>query len=328
MGLRDETIWPLINNPGVPSPYPPLAQLGGVVAAVLDPHSPAGFKLVSALADVGVIAAVLALLRATGAPAGRVLVYAWHPSTAIEFAHSGHNDSLMLLPLVLALALAARGRCWPAAVLVGLAALAKVTPLLLLPLLPRKLGWAPAVLAGGVFLAGWAPFLVLGNGEIGSIATYLGSWKDNDSLHALLHALLGPGLAKAVSLGLLVMGIAVVAVHPALRDRPLWWQTYVVLALAIALASTVHTWYLTWLIPLLALALVASTRPPFLAPLAPAGWLMFTGLAALPYLTYDTYRWRAWIGYAEYVPLYACLLGAVMLGRNAGRNHTTLDTDG
>ncbi len=309
--LRDQTIWPFINNRDVPSPYPPLAQLGGVLAAALWPHSPYGMKLVSTLADVGVIAAVLALLRATETPAGHVLVYAWHPSTAVEFAHSGHNDSLMLLPMTLALALAAGGRRWTPALLVGLAALAKVSPLLLLPLLPRKLGLVPALLAGGVFALGWVPFLVLGGGQLGSITAYLGSWKDNDSIHAVLHALLGAELAKPVSLALLLAGVAGVALHPALRDRPLWWQAYAVLALAIASASTVHTWYLTWLLPMLAVVLAATGRLPFLGPPAALGWLVFSGLATLPYLTYDTFEWRLWISFAQYVPLYACLLWAL-----------------
>jgi len=309
--LRDGTVWPFINNPDVPSPYPPLAQVGGSLAAWLTPHSPLGMKLVSTLADVGVVAALLALLSATGTPAGHVLVYAWHPSTIVEFAHSGHNDSLMLLPLTLALAFAAGGRRWLPAILIGIAALAKVTPLLLLPLLPLKLGLAPAVLAGCVFLAGWIPFLILSGGEIGSIATYLGSWKDNDSLHAMLHALGGAELAKPVSLALLLAGIAAVALHPALRNRPLWWQAYTVLALAITLASTVHTWYLTWLLPLLAVRLNAASHPPFLLPVAALGWFVFTGLSALPYLTYDTHEWRLWISFAQYVPLYACLLLAL-----------------
>ena len=326
--LRDATIWPRVNNPDVPSPYPPLAQvaalLGALVGAGGAPPSlrslpgerefpsagsgPAlGVKLAATAGDLAVMGATLALLAATGRPPAGVLVYAWHPLAAIAFSHSGHNDALMVAPLALSLALAARGRRWLPAVLLAVASLAKVTPLLLLPLLPRRLGLAPALLAGALFALGWVPLLLLGGGATGSLATYLEHWADNDSLHAILRLALGARGAKAVCLLLLLAGLALLALHPVLRRRPLWWQAYVALGLSIVLASTVHSWYLTWLLPLLAVQLAPLDRVPFLRPGPALGWLLFSGLVALPYLTYDTHEWRLWISFAEYAPLFACL---------------------
>ncbi len=322
--LRDDAIWPYVNNPDVPSPYPPLAQVAGAAGAALTPHSTLGVKLVFTLADVATIAALLALLWATGRPLGRVLVYAWHPLPIIAFSHSGHNDALMVALLTLGLALVARHRRWLPALCLALAALSKVTPLLLFPLLPRKIGTAPAVLAGAIVLAAWVPFLVLGAGAPGSLVTYLGEWKDNDSLHAVLHALIGPPGAKAVSLALLLAGVGALAFHPSLSRRPLWWQAYVALGLSILVASSVHSWYLTWLLPPLALTLHVGPRwgrpdpadaatpvPPrslWLGPPAAVGWLLFSGLVALPYLTYDTLWWHLGLSLAEYLPLFALLV--------------------
>jgi hypothetical protein len=319
--LRDGAVWPLVNNPDVPSPYPPLAQLAGLLGWALDPGGTGGVKLVSTLADLGTIGALLLLLRATGRPLGRVLVYAWHPLPLVAFALSGHNDSLMVCALTLGLALVSSGRGsgrggessqragrrWTSALCFACAALCKVTPLLLLPLLPRKLGWGPTLLAGAVFVLAYVPFLVLGGGATGSLLTYLGTWKDNDSLHGVLYAILGPAGAKSAALVLLLGGVALVALHPALRRRPLWWQAYAVLGLAILAASTVHSWYLTWLLPPLALALVATPEAPWLGPPASAGWLLFSGLVALPYLTYDGHWWSLWLSFVQYVPLYALL---------------------
>jgi alpha-1,6-mannosyltransferase len=244
-----------------------------------------------------------------------VLIYAWHPLTALEFSHSAHNDSLMVAPLVLALALAAGSRSlggrWGAGLAIAVAALAKVTPLLLLPLLPRRLGVWPAAGAGLVVVAAWVSLIALGGGDPGSIIAYLGSWQDNDSIHALLRELLGARAAKLITLGCLAAAVTGMAFHPALRDRPLWWRAYVVLGLSIVLASTVHAWYLTWLLPLLAVQLVARSRMPFLAPWDGAAWLVLSGLVALPYLTYDTHEWRLWISVAEYGLLYALLAAAI-----------------
>lgn len=313
--LRDAAIWPRINNQSVPSPYPPLAQLGGLLGALLTPASPLGVKLIATAADLATIGALLLLLGAAGRPASRVLVYAWHPLVVLAFSHSGHNDALMVAPLVLALALAAAGRRWTPAVLLALAALAKVLPLLVLPLLPRRLGPGPTLLLGATVAAAWLPFLLLGGGAIGSIVTYLSAWADNDSLHALLRLGLGEAGAKAVSLVVLVGGVALLALHPRLRGRPLWWQVYVVFGLAIALASTVHPWYLTWLLPPLAVHLEATDGRPWLGPLPALGWLLFSGLVALTYLTYDTHQWQLWISVAEYGPLYGLLAAGALRAR-------------
>lgn len=327
--LRDVAIWPYVNNPAVASPYPPLAQVAGAAGAALTPHSTLGVKLVFTLADVATMAALLALLRATGRPLGRVLVYAWHPLPIIAFSHSGHNDALMVALLTLGLALAARRRRWLPAFCLALAVLSKVTPLLVFPLLPRKIGTAPAVLAGTIVLAAWVPFLVLSAGAPGSLVAYLGEWKDNDSLHAVLHALIGPPGAKAVSLALLSAGVGALALHPSLSRRPLWWQAYVALGLSILVASSVHSWYLTWLLPPLALTLNVESRwrhavpadgatgflpgSLWLGPPAAVGWLLFSGLVALPYLTYDTLWWHLGLSLAEYLPLYALLIAHLAL---------------
>jgi hypothetical protein len=121
----------------------------------------------------------------------------------------------------------------------------------------------------------------------------------------VLHAVLGPAGAKPAALLLVLGGVALVALHPALCRRPLRWQAYAVLALAILAASTVHSWYWTWLLPPLALALVATREAPWLGPPASAGWLLFSGLVALPYLTYDGHWCSLWLSFAPYLPLYA-----------------------
>ena len=331
--LRDTAIWPRVNNKDIPSPYPPVAQVGGMLAAALTPNEPLGMKLVSLAGDVLTIAALWLLLRRVGAPVDRVLIYAWHPLPALEFAHSAHNDSLMIAPLVLALALVAgptglvtnastsSWRRWAAALLVGIAALAKVTPLLLLPLLPRRLGLLPVAAACMFIAAAWVPLLLLGGGNAGSIVVYLGSWQDNDSVHAVLRELAGARFAKIVTLAALAAGVLAMAAHRALRDRSLWWQAYAALGLSIVLASTVHAWYLTWLLPLLAVELSAQRTAPFIAPWSGLAWLVFSGLVVLPYLTYDTHEWQLWISFAQYVPFYALL--AAPLGVKALRRRKT-----
>jgi hypothetical protein len=306
--LRDDAIWARVNNRDVPSPYPPAAQVAGLVGWWLTPSATHGAKLVATAADLATLGALALLLRGLGLPPIRLLLYAWHPMVLIAFSHSGHNDALMVAPLVLALALTVRGARWRPAVLVALAALAKVTPILLLPLLARRLGWWPASLVPLLMVAAYAPLLALGGGATGSLVTYLGTWSDNDSIHAILRLAIGPAAAKATCLAALAATVAALVLHPGLRQRPLWWQSFVALAAAILLSPTVHAWYLTWLVPLLTVGLQATGRAPFLAPLSSLGWLLLSGLVVLPYLTYDTHQWQLWISLAEYLPLFGLLL--------------------
>src|SRR5688500_15911625 len=64
---------------------------------------------------------------------GATLVYAWCPLALIEFGANGHNDALMLTGVIGALWLHLTGRWRLAAIAIGLAALVKVSALLLLP---------------------------------------------------------------------------------------------------------------------------------------------------------------------------------------------------
>jgi len=83
--LRDATVYPKINHPEIPTIYPPLAEmlfalLAGAKLGVT------GFKVVLALLDVGVVFALLRLLRALSLPRDRVVLYAWNPLAVVEVA--------------------------------------------------------------------------------------------------------------------------------------------------------------------------------------------------------------------------------------------------
>src|SRR5215831_10920203 len=99
-----------LNNPEVPSPYPPGAQL--YFRAINAVHESIDVLKVSfAICDVAIVFVLLDILRRTGKAQHWVLAYAWHPLLATEVAGSGHIDILgVLLLLVSAAALARRWR--------------------------------------------------------------------------------------------------------------------------------------------------------------------------------------------------------------------------
>ncbi len=159
--------------------------------------------------------------------------------------------------------------------------------------------------------------IALGGGAVGSLPVYAATWSDNDSLFFLLRVAFGllvadPVLpAKAAGLGLLLVGLGVLALHPVPRAWPLHRRALWAFGLFLLLSSTVHAWYLIWLLPLLALELEASATPLVFRPLPAYAWLLFSGLAVLPYLTYADHQWQVWISLAQYGPVYGCWVLAV-----------------
>ena len=320
-----DAIWPLVQQRDVPSPYPPLAQLLGLLEYQVFGATTFGAKFVAALADLGVCAIIAGLLRAMRLPPPRVVIYAWSPLPIMEFAQSGHNDAPMLLLLLLSVWLTLQKRPLWAALVLGLAALAKFTPLFALPLF--GLAWyrsrhnSAALLLYpcatlSVVVIGYAPFLWLGGGSIGSILDYTSSWFDNESLFGLFYGTahtvlpLAPAVsvAKAVSVLLLCGLLAALGFVPRLRERSLVWQLLVLFGAVLVVASTVHAWYVTWLLVFVPLALDQRPFDRFrFANIA----LIFSATVCLPYLSYngtaDYYSVRP----LEYWPVYGYLLGYV-----------------
>ncbi|MBI3976645.1 MAG: hypothetical protein HY331_00525 [Chloroflexi bacterium] len=109
-----DAIWELVNHKHLISPYPPLALGYYAVVYRLWPDSVRAMQMGAALLDLGVAGALALLLRAVGLPAQRLLIYAWSPLPLAAFAHSAHNDPLMVAPLVLAVALVSPVRSEPA----------------------------------------------------------------------------------------------------------------------------------------------------------------------------------------------------------------------
>jgi alpha-1,6-mannosyltransferase len=308
---RDE-VWIGVNNKSVPSPYPPLAQLYSVATYAISPQGHFGPKVLSTALDLAIVATLLLWLRSGGRREERLILYAWAPLPVLEFTHSGHNDALMILLLIAALALHRRPILGP--VTLAAATLAKIVPVLVAPLLVPHWGARGTALFAGLVVLGYAPLIGLGGGAVGSLPVYAATWSDNDSLYFLLRALLGLFLvdpapaAKLASVAILALGVALLALHPVARGWPLTRRTLIVLGLFLALSSTVHTWYLAWLLPLLALELEPAETPLVFRPLWAYGWLVLSGLAVLPYLTYADHVWQVWISVAEYVPLYALIV--------------------
>jgi alpha-1,6-mannosyltransferase len=269
-----------LNNPDVPSPYPAGAQL--FFRAVTAIHeSTFALKVAFVVCDFAIIFVLLDVLRRDEQGAQRahmrtatqerdashrdgatnrvpvlrvrssrahlVLAYAWNPLLAIEVAGSGHID--IVGALLLLMSFAALGRRWRAigAVAFGLAVAVKLLPIVLLPLYWKRIRKRDAIVASAVVGLLYVPFLNHTRIPIGSLLTYVQTFRFNDLVFAKLEQ-----AAPQIAAGLPVLVGFVTATW--LRSTLPEWSPDVFawpMAASLLCAPVVYPWYLLWLLPFL-----------------------------------------------------------------------------
>lgn len=236
-----------LNNPDLPSPYPPGAQL--FFRAVTAIHeSVYAFKAAFVICDFAIALVILNLLRTTRRGTHWVLAYAWHPLLAIEVAGSGHIDIVGALLLLISVAALARRWRAIAALTFGLAVAVKFLPVVLLPLYWKRVRIRDAALATLLVGLLYVPFLDHGRVPIGSVETYVRIFRFNGPVFAALDRLASPQLlaALAVLIGFVTAGLLRrPATEPSL-DLFAW-----PMAASLVCAPVVFPWYLLWLLPFL-----------------------------------------------------------------------------
>ena len=288
-GLRD-SVYEGLNHPNYTAVYPPLWQMAA--AAVVFVHdSITAMKLFLVACEILALVSLGRLLQRRGQPRERLLIWAWSPFALVEIAGGGHNEAFGLVFVVLALLALESGRPFLAALLSALGFQAKFLPgLLAASWLRRFRAWhllAAAALAGALFWPYWGARRTL----LMSLGKYAEFWRFNDTLFALLSALLGHAGAVGVGAGL-VLALALVL---AWRQTPPATAALVVVSSVLLLGPNLLPWYALWLLPFLVL---------LDAPFA----LLFTGTVALAYLVYpawqsgETWYLPFWVRTLEYGP--------------------------
>jgi alpha-1,6-mannosyltransferase len=234
-----------LNNPDLPSPYPAGAEL--FFLAVTEIHeSVFALKVAFVLCEFAIVFFLIDIFSRSGQGAHWVLAYAWNPLLAVEVAGSGHIDIVGVLLLLVSFA--ALGRRWRAvaAVAFGLAVAVKLLPIILLPLYWRRVRLRDAALAVIVVGLLYIPFLNHGRIPIGSLDTYVQSFRFNDPVFAILERVATPQVAAG--LAVLVGFLTAIWMR---RKAPAWSPDAFAWPMAASLlcAPVVYPWYLLWLLP-------------------------------------------------------------------------------
>jgi alpha-1,6-mannosyltransferase len=236
-----------LNNPDLPSPYPAGAQLFFRAVTAIQ-ESTFALKVAFVVCEFAIVFVLLDVLRCTRQGAHLVLAYAWNPLLAIEVAGSGHIDIVGALLLVVSAAALVRRWRATAAVGLGLAIAVKLLPVILLPLYWKRVRLRDAALAAAVVALLYVPFLNHGRIPIGSLGTYVQSFRFNGPVFAALHHVAPPQLLAglAVLVGLVTATWLRSAVPEWSPDLFAW-----PMAASLLCAPVVFPWYLLWLLPFL-----------------------------------------------------------------------------
>ncbi len=234
-----------LNNPDLPSPYPAGAEL--FFLAVTEIHeSVFALKVAFVLCEFAIVFVLLDIFSRGDQGAHWILAYAWNPLLATEVAGSGHIDIVGVLLLLVSFA--ALGRRWRAvaAVAFGLAVAVKLLPIILLPLYWRRVRLRDAALAVIVVGLLYIPFLNHGRIPIGSLDTYVQSFRFNDPVFAILERVATPRVVAG--LAVLVGFLTAIWMR---RKAPAWSPDAFAWPMAATLlcAPVVYPWYLLWLLP-------------------------------------------------------------------------------
>lgn len=259
-GLRDNDVYPQINRIGYARTiYPPVAEaiyflVGQVHSSVLAMRAAmVSFELVAALA-------MIALLDMAGLPRERVLIYAWNPLAAWEFAGNGHIDAAEIALIALALLAHARSRRLLTGALLGGAVLTKFFPAALFPAFWRRWDLKMPAACIAIMVAFYLIYIGVGWKVLGFLPTYIseeGLQNGSGFFYAVSLKALAPSFPLAIYPAIALVAVAAVAFWVAfVRERPSNTGAEIVatargvvfLASALMLAVTPHyPWYFTWL---------------------------------------------------------------------------------
>lgn len=272
----------LINNPGVPTIYPPVAQLAFLAVAAVG-GTLVQLKLLWLAFDMATGWLLLKVARATGRSGRRVLLlYLWSPLLVVEVAWNAHLEPLGLAGLAALLTFTGPARlpdgqpgrrAVGAGVALAWASLTKFAPAAALPALLRRGGRPLLWGLMGASLLLYLPYARAGGALFRGLGTYARHWRFNETGFALLEALLpGPLVPRLAAAVMVLAVVGWVTLRRFDAGRSLLW----ILGTGLFLSPTLHPWYALWILPLAALR-----ESP--------GWILFTGTVFVGYLGLGTY---------------------------------------
>lgn len=314
LGLGQELLEGM-NSPDFFTIYPPVLQGIFVFASYLSPGSTYGavviMKLFIFAGEMGSILLIGKLLRAWKLPLYWLGFYTWNPLVIIELVGNVHFEGLMIFFLLLMIYLIQRKKTWLSIIPFGLAICTKLLPLMLAPLLIRRLGWGRAIVYGmGTGLFSLLLFLTIFDQEtfahmLESVELYFANFEFNASIWYLIREgfghltkenlleMVGRYLGLATFIGIMLLASLEKRPNDSKLPTSMLWA----FAIYFLFSPVVHPWYICTLV---ALAGLGRFRFP----------ILWSALLPLTYMTYNRqpYEENLWLVLLEYLLVFGFVL--------------------
>jgi hypothetical protein len=228
------------------TPYPPGAQIFfRTVVSIRD--SARAMKLALMLCELVTMLVLWRWLIASGRDPWLLVAYAWNPLVVLEAAHSGHIDALGALWVTAAVFWLSRGRTLLATVAFVLAVTTKLLPVVLVPLLWRRISLRDALVGAGLVVLLYLPY-ASGVDVLFGIQNVVQHVRFNGPVFRFVMSVSSPETAARVALAAGLLVAAWFRWKSAVDDPAAWaWP----MAAAIACAPVIYPWYLLYFTPFL-----------------------------------------------------------------------------
>ncbi|MBA3547003.1 MAG: hypothetical protein H0X45_00120 [Planctomycetes bacterium] len=244
-----------VNHPSWTAIYPPIALLYHAAVAAIAPE-PFLFCLSAIAGMILLFALTLHLLKEMRLEPAHLVAIAWHPVLFIFIIGGAHQDMLMAVLLVGALAAAASGKI-SGSVLGGAAAiLVKPFAVVCLPLLLHRIPKRYWILPPAVVLAVYVPWIDAGDGVVRSLLRF-----GEGHYHAVIAPViryavrpLSAGGAEPTLVTLILCGVLILGLYVAWRRSRsdlIARRAMRLLAVLMLCLPVLHPWYLFTLVALL-----------------------------------------------------------------------------
>ncbi|MCI5058235.1 MAG: mannosyltransferase [Flavobacteriales bacterium] len=289
----DEGWYEKMNSPKYFTIYPPIGQLLSYLACVVSPQSLLGkvifMKAVLFFCEIGTIFFGLRILRALNKPLHNIHWYALNPLVIIELVGNIHFEAMMIFFLTLSFYLLMNDKWKKASLVFALSICSKLVPLLLAPLLLRKLGYKKGflflILAGVCTLLMFSPFISIEfvQNFASSLDLYFQKFEFNASVYYVIrwigYQVKGYNIIQTLGPILSIITLLIISSLSLFINRNSNWVKFFGLGayswlVYLLFATIVHPWYISSIV-----LLCAFGKPKFA--------LLWSCLAFLSYFAYS-----------------------------------------
>jgi hypothetical protein len=300
--LQDDSIYPRINHPTMPTIYPPMAQNIFLVAYLMGGDGTLTFKLIAGLFELLTILALMVWLKKIGVERSHLLLYLFSPLVLIEFYLSSHLDILAMPFLVTSLIALHDRRPIVLGIMLALATMVKFYGLFFAFVILFHLGRRERrlfILSFAITIVlSYLPYVIGSDGKfLGNLSTYLQQWQFNGSVFYVLKYGLRIEWARIiVAAAFIGWSIYVAAGKRPIEDKLL--RTY---GGYLVLTPTFFPWYFVWMFPF-------AIRNLSWAFLILSSTVLLSYHVQIAYYERGTWDPIIWLGVAAYLPFYALLV--------------------